>query len=116
VKESRSIEFAYHTIDIISNPMPHRFIECRIESIRPRGGVVAHVLDDGVKLMLVQEGTDMLVILETHHLLSCIVLVKCINRDIRSWDDMVRENILEEGSEGIGNLLRSGRIRVVRVL
>jgi hypothetical protein len=37
-----------------------------------------------VKLMLVQEGTDMLVILETHHMLSCIVLVKCINRDIRS--------------------------------
>jgi hypothetical protein len=29
---------------------------------------------------------------------------------------MVRENILEEGSEGIGNLLRSGGIKAVRVL
>ena len=84
MKESRSIEFAYHSVDIISNPRPHRFIECPIESIWPKGGVAAHVLDDGVELILVRDGTDMLVILETHHLLSYIVLVKCINRDIRS--------------------------------
>lgn len=116
MKESISIEFAYHSVDIINNPRPRRFIEGHIESIRPGGGIAAHVPNDGVELMLVRDGIDMLVILETHHLLSCIVLVKCIDRDIRSWGGMVRENILEVGSEGTGNLLRSGGIKSIRVL
>ena len=53
IKNSSSVEILYQGVDIISYPRPGQFIEGSVESVSPRGGIAAHVFDDGVKLRLV---------------------------------------------------------------
>jgi hypothetical protein len=62
MKGARGVEISYQSIDVISYPWPSGFVERCTESIWAWRGIAAHVLNDGVELLLVRYRVDMLII------------------------------------------------------
>lgn len=67
-----------------------------------------HVLDDGVELILVGDGVNLQIVLESRHMLPCIDVVKSKSKGIRGWGDMIRENVSKVVRESGRKLLVGG--------